>query len=165
MEMAIFGVLAVLAVGAGVGVIAQRDPFKSALFLLLNFCSLAGLYLLLNAQFVAIVQIIIYAGAVVVLFLFMMMLIGVERAREIPNLRPYQWLLAVFLGLLLLAGVVWALIPAGGGTVPPLSPSDNVRDIGAALLTDYAVPFELTSLVLLVAIIGSVVLAKKKLEG
>jgi len=165
MEMAIFALLALLAVGAGLGVVAQRDAFKSALFLLLNFCSLAGLYLLLNAQFVAVVQIIIYAGAVVVLFVFMVMLIGAEGKYDIPNPRLYQWLLAAFLGLLFLVGVVWALLPAESGVVPPLAPGDNVRALGAALLTDFVVPFELTALVLLVAIIGAVVLAKKRLEG
>ena len=172
MEMVIFFILAIVAVAAGVGVIAQRSAVRSALFLLVNFCCLAGLYLLLNAQFVALVQVIIYAGAVVVLFLFIVMLLGIERAEESPDLRQYQWIAGVLLGVLFLAGVIWAMIPIGTSLIPAasdwvgaLAPSDNVREIGAAMLTDYAIPFELASIVLLVAIIGAVVLAKKKLEG
>lgn len=172
MEMVLFFILAVVAVAAGVGVIAQRSAVRSALFLLVNFCCLAGLYLLLNAQFVALVQVIIYAGAVVVLFLFILMLLGVERAEESPDLRKYQWIAGVLLGALFLAGIIWALVPIGTSLVPAaaewvgeLVPTDNVREIGTAMLTDFAIPFELASIVLLVAIIGAVVLAKKRLEG
>ena len=162
MEMVIFFVLAVVAVAAGVGV---RNAVWSALFLLVNFCCLAGLYLLLNAQFVALVQVIIYAGAIVVLFLFVVMLLGMENAEETPDPRRYQWIAGVLLGTLLLAGIVWALIVSVGGSVQPLIRTDNVREIGAAMLTDFAIPFELASIVLLVAIIGAVVLAKQRLEG
>ncbi len=164
MEMVLFFVLAFVAVGAAVGVIAQRNAAKSALFLLVNFCCLAGLYLLLNAQFVAIIQVIIYAGAVVVLFLFIVMLLGMERAEESPDLRRYQWIAGILLGALLLFGLVWALIPAEVESVLALTPVDNVKAIGAALLTDFAIPFELSSVLLLVAIIGAVVLAKTRLE-
>jgi NADH-quinone oxidoreductase subunit J len=164
MELAIFIILAVVAVAAGLGVIAQRSAVRSALFLLVNFCCLAGLYILLNAQFVAVVQVIIYAGAIVVLFLFVVMLLGVERAEETPDLRRYQWIAAVLLGVLLLAGVLWALIPAQAETVPALVQSDNVRQLGEALLTRFAIPFELASVVLLVAIVGALVLAKKRLQ-
>jgi len=165
MEMVIFFILAAIAVAAGVGVIAQRSAVRSALFLLVNFCCLAGLYILLNAQFVAMVQVIVYAGAIVVLFLFVVMLLGMERAEETPDPRRYQWIAGSLLGLLLLAGLIWALIPTAAETVQTVTRSDDVRQIGAALLTDFAIPFELTSVVLLVAIIGTVVLAKKKLEG
>jgi NADH-quinone oxidoreductase subunit J len=165
MEMVIFFVLAVVAVAAGVGVVVQRNAVWSALFLLVNFCCLAGLYLLLNAQFVALVQVVIYAGAIVVLFLFVVMLLGMENAEETPDPRPYQRIAGVLLGLLLLAGVVWALIVSVAGSVQPLIRTDNVREIGAAMLTDFAIPFELASIVLLVAIIGAVVLAKQRLEG
>ncbi len=174
MEMVMFFILAIVAVAAGIGVVAQRNAARSALFLLTNFCCLAGLYLLLNAQFVAIVQIVVYAGAVVVLFLFVVMLLGAESARSVHEEAPdpatrssrqrrqrFQWIAGVVLGVLLLASLIWALVP---GPVPDqaLVETDNVREIGAALLTDFAIPFELVSVVLLVAIIGAVVLAKKK---
>lgn len=164
MEMVVFFILAFVAVGAGVGVIAQRNAAKSALFLLVNFCCLAGLYLLLNAQFVAAVQVIIYAGAVVVLFLFVVMLLGMEHAEETPDLRRYQWIAAILLGSLLLLGIVSALLPSGSEMAPALVPVDNVWEIGAALQTDFAIPFELASVLLLVAIVGAVVLAKRRLE-
>lgn len=163
MEMVLFFILAVVAVAAGVGVIAQRNAIKSALFLLVNFCCLAGLYILLNAQFVAMAQVIIYAGAIVVLFLFVVMLLGIERVEETPDPRRYQWIAGSLLGVLLLVGIVWALMAGGLGTAAGLA-ADNVREIGAALLTDFAIPFEMASLVLLVAIIGAVVLAKRRLE-
>ena len=164
MEMVLFFVLAFIAVGAAIGVIAQRNAARSALFLLVNFCCLAGLYVLLNAQFVAIVQVIIYAGAVVVLFLFIVMLLGMERAEESPDLHRYQWVAGILLGALLLFGIVWALIPAQTETVQSLIRVDNIKAIGVALLTEFAIPFELSSVLLLVAIIGAVVLAKTKLE-
>ncbi len=173
MEMVVFAILAIVAVAAGIGVIAQRSAVRSALFLLVNFCCLAGLYLLLNAQFVALVQVIVYAGAIVVLFLFVVMLLGMERAAEAPHssnrsgpgLHRFQWIAGSLLGVLLLAGIVWAVITVGAGTPPALAAGDNVRELGAALLTGFLIPFELVSVVLLVAIIGAVVLAKKKLEG
>ncbi|MCL7453204.1 MAG: NADH-quinone oxidoreductase subunit J [Anaerolineae bacterium] len=164
MEMVIFFILAVLAVVAGIAVVAQRSAVRSALFLLLNFCSLAGLYILLNAQFVAMVQIILYAGAVVVLFLFVVMLLGMERAEESPDTRRYQAVAGGLLAVLLLGGVVWALVLAGTGTASATATAGSVRSIGAALVGDFAVPFELASVVLLVAIVGAVVLAKAKLE-
>jgi NADH-quinone oxidoreductase subunit J len=163
-ELAIFFILAVVAVAAGVGVIAQRSAVRSALFLLVNFCCLAGLYILLNAQFVAVVQVIIYVGAIVVLFLFVVMLLGMERAEETPDPQRYQWIAGALLGVLLLAGIIWALIPAQAEAVPALVRTDNVRQIGEALFTRFAIPFEMASIVLLVAIIGTVVLAKKRLE-
>lgn len=164
MAMVIFFILAVVAVVAGVGVIAQRSAVKSALFLLVNFCCLAGLYILLNAQFVAVVQVIVYAGAVVVLFLFVVMLLGMERAEETPDPRRYQWIVGLLLGVLLLSGIIWALMPETSDTITDLAVG-NVREIGIALLTRFSIPFELTSVILLVAIIGAVVLAKKRLEG
>jgi NADH-quinone oxidoreductase subunit J len=164
MEMVLFLVLAAVAVTSGLGVIAQRNALKSALFLLVNFCCLAGLYVLLHAQFVAVVQVIIYAGAIVVLFLFVVMLLGAERAEEELGQMRYQWYAGVVLGALLLVGLVWALIlTLPGAAAAPIG--DNVRVLGAALLTDYMIPFELVSVVLLVAIIGAVVLAKRRLEG
>jgi NADH-quinone oxidoreductase subunit J len=170
MEMVIFFILAALAVAAGIGVIAQRNALHSALFLLLHFCCLAGLYILLNAQFVALAQVIVYAGAIVVLFLFVVMLLGIDRASEMPtssgqSMRRYQSIAAVSLGCLFLAGLIWTLWPPAAEVIPAPVPADNVRALGAALLTDFAVPFEMASVVLLVAIIGAVVLAKKRLEG
>lgn len=167
MEMALFVVLALVAVAAGVGVVGQRNVVRSALFLLVAMCCLAGLYILLNAQFIAMVQLIVYAGAVVVLFLFVVMLLGIERSVEpdppAPGLARGLWIAGALLGALFLAGVVWAVVSTPW-TAAALSRSGDVRQIGAALLTDFAIPFEMASVLLLVAIIGALVLAKRKLE-
>jgi len=172
-EMVIFYLLAAVAVGAGVGVIAQRSAVRSALFLLVNFCSLAGLYILLNAQFVALVQVIVYAGAVVVLFLFIVMLLGLDRESTPSSVaqkgvpkggRPFRWLAGALSGALLLAAVIWALLAPASAPAPAAAAPHSVRELGAALMTGYAIPFEMASVVLLVAIVGAVVLAKKKLE-
>lgn len=168
MEMVIFLILAAVAVATGVGVIAQRNAVRSALFLLVNFCSLAGLYILLNAQFVAMAQVIVYAGGIVVLFLFVVMLLGMEGAVEAPDPLRYQWIAGGLLAVLLLGGLIWALVPVESGSVPGTAgdlATGSVEALGAALLTGFAIPFELASVVLLVAIIGAVVLAKKRLEG
>jgi NADH-quinone oxidoreductase subunit J len=162
--MVIFFILAAVAVLAAVGVVAQRNAVRSALFLLVHFICLAGLYILLNAQFVAMVQIIVYAGAIVVLFLFVVMLLGMERAEETPDLRPYYGLAGALLGVLLLVGVVWALLSGSAGSLSAGEPGSTVREIGAALLTDFAVPFELASVVLLVAMVGAIALARRKLS-
>lgn len=165
MEMVVFCVLAVLAVVCGVGVIAQRSATRSALFLLASFCCLAGLFILLNAQFVALAQVIVYAGAIVVLFLFVVLLLGIERVEEEPGTRMAERVAGILLGALLLVGIVWAILATDGGPGEPLLRSDNVREIGELLLSRWAVPFELAAVVLLVAIVGAVVLAKKRLEG
>jgi NADH-quinone oxidoreductase subunit J len=164
MEMVIFWVLAVVAVGAGLGVVGQRSAVRSALFLLVNFCCLAGLYILLNAQFVALVQVLIYAGAVVVLFLFVVMLLGVERAEELPDLRRLQQVVGGLLAVLLLAGIAWAFLETGQGPAAAPGMAGSVRAIGSALLTAYVVPFEMAAVLLLVAIVGAIVLAKSRLE-
>ena len=165
MEMVVFYTLAFLAVASGVGVIAQRSATRSALFLLASFCCLAGLFVLLNAQFVALSQVVVYAGAIVVLFLFIVLLLGVERVEEEPGTRIAQGAAGVLLGVLLLVGIIWALLSSPGASAPALVRTDNVREFGELLLTDFAIPFELTAVVLLVAIIGVVVLAKKRLDG
>jgi NADH-quinone oxidoreductase subunit J len=129
MEMVVFAVLAGVAVLAALGVVAQRNVVHSALFLLVNFSCLAGLYILLNAQFLAVVQVIVYATAIVVLFLFVVMLLGMERAREAPDLRPYHTIAGVALGATLLGGVVWAFAasPAAAAIEPGIV-SDSIAD-------------------------------------
>ncbi|HNR97121.1 MAG TPA: NADH-quinone oxidoreductase subunit J [Anaerolineae bacterium] len=165
MELVVFLILAVLAVVSGAGVIAQRSATRSALFLLACFCCLAGLFILLNAQFVALAQVIVYAGAIVVLFLFVVLLIGIERVAEKPGPRKSERVAGILLGAMLLVGIVWAILATKGSTAAPLSRADNVREIGQLLLSGWAIPFEMAAVVLLVAIVGAAVLAKKRLEG
>ena len=162
MEMVLFCVLAAIAVVGALGVVLARQSDHSALFLLLNFIALAAIYVTLNAPFLAAVQIIVYAGAIVVLFLFVVMMLNVAR-RERPETKPVQRYAGLLLGALLLAGLVYVAV-----SIPQLPPeltrSDNVVDVGEALFTEYLLPFELAGLLLLIGVVGAVVLGKRELD-
>jgi NADH-quinone oxidoreductase subunit J len=168
MEMVLFIVLGAIAIAAALGVIFVRKVVYSALFLLVNFCSLAGLYLLLNAQFLAATQVIVYAGAIVVLFLFVTMLLG--EGRESANLKSQitKNYLAIALAVVLFVEVGYVLASAtltgtqGSDTPKAIASLGNVQTIGKLLFTDYLLPFELAAVLLLIGIIGAVALTKKK---
>ena len=172
MELVLFISLAAIAIVAALGVIMARKTVYSALFLLVNFCSLAGLYLLLNAQFLAAAQVIVYAGAIVVLFLFATMLLGGgEEARETSNVkRQTSSVLAIVLAVVLFVEVGYVLVSGtvtgtqGSDTPEAIASMGNVQAIGKLLFTDYLLPFELAAILLLIGIVGTVVLAKKKPE-
>jgi len=159
----LFAAFASLAVACGLMVILHRNPVTSALFLVLAFCSLAGLYLLLQAEFLAMVQVIVYAGAIMVLFLFVIMYLNLKRDMEdgVPFglRRGVGWLLGLLLlveGAMLLAPR-WAPGPASLETPPAVG---NTAAIGQVLYTRYLFPFEVTSILLIVAIVGAVVIGK-----
>ena len=168
--MFLFIVFSLIAIVAGVGVVISRRPIYSALFLLLNFASLAALYILLQAQFLAAVQVIVYGGAIVVLFLFVVMLLGGGELNDIrdvnrPFMQRFGWqrFVAVALGALMLGGLAYGLVsgqlnPAQGDVAA--FGQGSVQAIGAVLYTDYLLPFELASVLLLVGMIGAVVLAR-----
>lgn len=168
--MFLFVVFSLVAIAAAVGVIVSRRPIYSALFLLTNFASLAAMYIMLQAQFLAAVQVIVYAGAIVVLFLFVVMLLGGGELNDVrdpsrPFLQRFGWqrFVAVALGVLLLAGVAYGLISGELSAVqgdPNAFGQGSVQAIGAVLYTDYLLPFELASVLLLVGMIGAVVLAR-----
>jgi NADH-quinone oxidoreductase subunit J len=164
--MVLFYLFAAVAVGASLLVIAQRNPIYSVLMLIAAFGALSGLYVLLEAPFAAVIQIIVYAGAIMVLFLFVVMLLNAPQEDTERDLRVGLpagplWAgaaLAVFLAVQL----IWALGrsdefgPLAGGAV------SSVGEIGRTLFTDYAFAFEVTSLLILVAMIGAVVLARRE---
>jgi NADH-quinone oxidoreductase subunit J len=169
--MLLFIVFALIAIVAAVGVIISRRPIYSALFLLLNFASLAALYIMLQAQFLAAVQVIVYAGAIVVLFLFVVMLLGGGELNDMgdPNQKPAQrfgWpkIAALVMALLMVAALAYGLISGqlftGQGDATAFG-QGGVQAIGSVLYTDYLLPFELASVLLLVGMIGAVVLARK----
>jgi NADH-quinone oxidoreductase subunit J len=168
--MFLFIVFALIAIVAAVGVIISRRPIYSALFLLLNFASLAALYVMLQAQFLAAVQVIVYGGAIVVLFLFVVMLLGGGELNDIretnrPFLQRFGWqrFVAVGLGVLMVAGLAYGLISGELSAVqgdPAAFGQGSVQAIGSVLYTDYLLPFELASVLLLVGMIGAVVLAR-----
>lgn len=163
-EIYLFLILAALAVIGALAMVFSRNAVHSALFLLLNFCMLAGLYILLNAQFIAVIQIIVYAGAIVVLILFVIMLLGAELGESIPLWLTTKNVLVVFLALALLtvtgtAGFEYLIRGERGNiTQEVIAAEGNVELVGISLFTDYLLAFELTSILLLVGIIGVVVL-------
>ena len=174
-ELLLFYVFAVLAVGASLLVIGQRNPMHSVLMLIASFVALAGLYVLLDAPFAAVIQIIIYAGAILVLFLFVVMLLNAGR-KEAPEglARPTMphgpRRAGAALAFVLALELAWALWRFGQPPIPggvdsqPAAVVSSVRVIGRTLFTDYAFAFEVTSILILVAMVGALVLAKRKLS-
>jgi NADH-quinone oxidoreductase subunit J len=161
----VFGVVAVV---ASLLVIAQRNPIYSVLLLIASFGALSGLYVLLDAPFVAVIQIIVYAGAIMVLFLFVVMLLNAPQEdteydqRVHPLLRPGPLRFGAALALAFAAELWWAL--SSGRDSGPFGAASvsSVAAIGRALFTDYAFAFEVTSILILVAMVGAVVLARKE---
>lgn len=168
-EMVFFILLAVVTTIAAILVIVQRNPVASAIYLIITFFCLAGIYLLLNAQFIAIIQVLVYAGAIMVLFLFVIMLLNLEKEKKIITRHRLQKVLGVFLGVILLAqiGMIFnsVLLEGGKGNFPPekVAAIGNTEVVARLLFTDFLLPFEITSVLLLVAIIGAIVLAKKQI--
>ena len=164
-----FIILGVIAVVAALGVIVQKRIVYSALCLLLNLCALAGLYVLLNAQFIAVVQLIVYAGAIVVLFLFGIMLLEVDWEDFKAGKRGWLRYPAIVLAILLLGEVIYMLGAGTLGVPGPYTPElvaqhGNVWMLGRALFTDFLIPFELASVLLLGAIVGAVFLGEERPE-
>ena len=166
-DLILFLVLALVAIAAAIGMLLSQNAVYSALFLVINFATVAVFYLLLGAPFIAMAQITVYAGAIMVLFLFVIMLLGAERlapGKALPWQRPLAIMLAVMLvveaGYLLLARAV----PAGVIAQPLASVNkvDAIRELGMALFSNYLLPFEVTSIVLLVAMVGAIVLTKRE---
>ena len=155
----LFAAFAAVLVASSLLVILHRNPVTSALFLVLAFCSLAALYLLLGAEFVGMVQVIVYAGAIMVLFLFAIMLLIPGRTETGPDpLRAARRLAVPVAGAFGLALVLVAARTGGSGAAPgPV----GVAALGRLLFTDYLFPFEVTSVLLLAALVGALVLAKR----
>lgn len=167
----LFFIFSSIAVITSVLVITRKNPVISALFLVLNFASLAGIYLLLAAQFIAVVQIIVYAGAIMVLFLFVIMLLKPEHEKGFFEDKPLLKYLAVGTGVIVFLQLVFIII-AGSGSLK-ITPTDynksieigTIETIGKELFTTYLLPFESIAFVLLAAAIGALMLSKKKLES
>ncbi len=163
MSFLLFAALAIVALIGAVGVVLSRSAVHSALYLLLNFATFAAMYIMLGAQFLGVVQIVVYAGAIVVLFLFVVMLIGGEIGDIRSKDRPYTRIVAgIFVAAFLLA-----LIFVIGQSLPPdalpqgAPDNGSVQAIGAVLYTEYLLPFELASILLLAGMLGGIVLARR----
>src|SRR5438874_13575950 len=154
-----------MAVLGGIGVVTFRQPIRSVLSLVLVMLALSVLFLLLSAQFIFAVQIIVYAGAVMVLFLFVITLLGPARELGRGRLRFQGWLSALF--VLVLLGLMWGLLQGVQYRQPDqgdMSFFGTVQSIGIGLFTTYLYPFELTSILLLVAAIGAIYLSRKHID-
>jgi NADH-quinone oxidoreductase subunit J len=165
LEQGVFFFFAILSVLAAFGVIFQKNAVHSVLYLLVNFASLAVLYLLLDAQFVAVAQVAIYAGAIVVLFLFVVTLLGGEFGEREDDSRRWMYV-AVVLGLVLLTltgTMVYdnTMNGAQGSDTPELiAQTGNVQLLGEVMFTRYLLPFEMASVLLLTGMVGILVLTR-----
>jgi NADH-quinone oxidoreductase subunit J len=162
----VFGLIAVL---SSLGVVGQRNPMYSVMLLITSFGALAGLYVLLDAPFTAVTQIIIYAGAIMVLFLFVVMLLNVPREEPAPPvlsaLGPRGMKIGALLSVVLCVEILWALSRIGLGWFaqdPAATSVSSVTLIGTTLFTRHAFAFEATSILILVAMVGAVVIARKE---
>jgi NADH-quinone oxidoreductase subunit J len=165
-----FYVISALILGFALLVVSTKNTVHAVLFLVLNFLAVAALYILLTAQFLAAIQVLVYAGGIVVLYLFVVMLVNLKRPPEdhsAPQRRGWTgFALASVVLVQLVAILVW------GSVGTPVDPNtmqntdlaiNNVEAIGMLLYTDYLVPFEVASMLLLVAMVGAIILAKREL--
>jgi len=168
MEFVVFAIMALVSTVCAILVISHRNPVSSALFLIATMVSLAILFLTLNAPFLAVIQIIVYAGAIMVLFLFVIMLLNLRKDEFGPERKKAQRFFAIlfgFLFLILLATAINVGLSTFGHPEAPatkLIPA-GVEPLAELLFTKYLFPFELASVLLLVAIVGAIVMAKRKL--
>jgi len=168
-EAIAFYTLAALILGFAILVITARNTVHSVLFLVVNFLFVAALYILLGAQFLAVVQVFVYAGGIVVLYLFVVMLVNLKRPPEAHKDPHRRSRLAFVLACVLLAEIgaiaVWSQVQPAVATAPvsPVVASHNVEQVGWLLYTKYLVPFEVASVLLLAAMIGAIVLARREL--
>jgi len=161
METFLFWLFAIVSVGCGVMVVFHRNPMSSAIYLVVTMLCLAGFYALLAGPFVAVIQVLVYAGAVMVLILFVIMMLNLREETLEREGGMVTWIVAGLIGL----GLVVAVLPPF-----PRTPADvprptfgTIEEVGNRLFTVYMLPFELTSVLLLIAIIGAVILAKRRM--
>ena len=170
-EAFVFYGLAALILGFAVLVISTRNTVHSVLYLVVNFLLVAMLYVMLGAEFLAAIQVLVYAGGIVVLYLFVVMLVNLKRPPETHQDPRRQTRLGLALAGAVLAELVAIIVYSSTGeSVPAAAPAEagmvegNVEQIGMLLYTNYLIPFEVASVLLLVAMIGAIVLAKRELQ-
>ncbi len=175
MELVVFVLAAAMVLGGALGVITRSNPVHAALSLVLTLFGVAVMFVSHNAHFLAAVQVIVYAGAIVVLFLFVIMLLGVDRAEDI-NLEPIsaQRPLAAIVGLGVMGVIIAAIVAAddvlvsrgsGLSATTVEKPDENVRQLARSIFGDNVFAFELTSVLLLVAVVGTVLMARRVKSG
>lgn len=165
MTLVLFAILAFLTIGTALLMVFTRNPIHSVLYLILTFFGIAGLYILLNAQFLAVVHLIVYAGAIMVLFLFVLMLLNLNKDTEPQKSAAWKVAGALAAGLLLVT-LVGAL--RGASVLPPGQQPNAavglVQNLGRVLFTDFVVPFEIAGILFLAAMVGAVLVGKRDLK-
>jgi NADH-quinone oxidoreductase subunit J len=162
MQAVLFYTLATLSVAGGLLMVSQKNPLAGAFSLILSLCSLAGLFAMLHAEFVFILQILVYAGAIMVLIIFTIMLLNLKK-EELQE-APVGWMRLLLTATLCALGAFGAIQVFGDVDVAPLEVAagfGNIESVGRSMLSDFVYPFEVISLILLVAVVGVVLLAKK----
>ncbi|MDZ7714604.1 MAG: NADH-quinone oxidoreductase subunit J [Balneolaceae bacterium] len=165
----IFIFLAVLAIASALGMVVSKNTVNSALFLVLNMVSLSGVYLLLEAQFLAVVQVLVYAGAIMVLFLFVIMLLNLDAEESLFNKFRIKYFVAFLLGITVLSQLLYS-IGDFSGMLPEVATKEladvgTVEAIGSVLFTEYLLPFHIIALLLTAAACGSILLAQHKIKS
>lgn len=163
----LFIMLAVLAVGSALAMVINKNVVNSALFLVLNMVSLAGIFLILNAQFLAIIQVLVYAGAIMVLFLFVIMLLNVQDEEMLFDRFRVKYFLAFFLAIGVMGQIFYSL--AGVTDMLPaisenMASIGTVEAVGDVLYTKYLLPFEMTAILLTAAVVGALMIAQHKIK-
>jgi NADH-quinone oxidoreductase subunit J len=167
-EKLLFIIFAVIAVASALNILLQRSPLYSALSLIGTLIALSALYVTLRAEFIAAVQIVVYAGAIMVLFIFVIMLLNVPKDQpQLEKQKGLRYLAIPFAGLLI-AELFYVVRPVRLSSLPPIPAGDAQRavgttwSIGTTLFTDYLLPFEVTSVLILMAVVGAMVLARRE---
>lgn len=162
----IFFAMAFVSIFASVMVITRKNPIHSALFMVLTLLCVAVLYILLYSPFIAIIQVIVYAGAIVMLIVFVIMLLDLEEELRSRLKIVYSKVVGGFLAIVFLIGILYTVVaqpPTGQtGSYSPEKMGTNVKAVGETLFTTYLFPFEIVSILLVAAIIGAVILSKKR---
>lgn len=165
--LTLFFFFSFLAIGSALAMVLNKHTVNSALFLVLNLLSLAGIYLLMEAQFLAIIQVLVYAGAIMVLFLFVIMLLNLDSETTLFNRIAIKELLVVILSAAILAQLMYAVtnfISLSSGRPIALGSIGTVEAVGDVLYTKYLLPFEITAILLTAAVVGALVIAQRKIS-
>ncbi|MDX1638202.1 MAG: NADH-quinone oxidoreductase subunit J [Balneolaceae bacterium] len=162
----VFIFLAVLAIAAALGMVISKNTVNSALFLVINMVALAGVYVILQAHFLAVIQVVVYAGAIMVLFLFVIMLLNLDAEQSLFSKFRVKYFAAFLLGIAVLSQILYSI---GGVTdMLPEMPAEGkevgtVEAIGDVMFTAYLLPFEMTAILLTAAVVGALVVAQQKI--
>ena len=167
MEQAFFLLFAIVAIVSGLTVVVTRSPIHSALALMFCFVQVAAIFLLLRAPLLAVIQIFVYVGAIIILFLFVIMMLDVRKEARTPFLK--KWIVMAVTIVALLTGEMFSLLLIGGQWQPPsymlqTGEMSSVRELSITLFTDFLFPFEVVSVILLVALVGAIILTRQEAE-